>query len=279
MKSMTGYGAAEGAVGQGAVFIEIRAVNHRYNDIILKMPPKLNVLEGKFRKLIQGVVARGKVELFLKEREEWAPMPRVTVNRPLVKAYARCLRNLERELGATKHDLLDVVDLKELMRVEEPVVNFVRLWGALQRVGRTALARFEAMRRAEGAHLQRDQRQRLRRLLQLVTQIQRRTLQNQRVLQQQWATDPNRGAGEGHPGVDRMDITEELVRLQSHGEQYRQFLTAREPVGRQLDFLLQEMNREVNTMASKASDAQISQLVVHAKSELEKLREQAQNIE
>ena len=281
MKSMTGYGAAEGKVGKGWVFIEIRSVNHRYSDITLKIPPKLHVLDQKLRHAIQKMAGRGKIELYLKERQDVEPAPRAIVNIPLAKAYERCLRELERVFGKrTRHELLDVIPLRDLVRIEEQTVNYARLWKDLQRICQRALQQMDRMRGAEGTHLKRDQRQRLSAIEHACARIARHIAKNKQTLQAEH--HDARGAN-GHEALtaalDRIDISEELIRLESHVSQYRKFFERKEPVGRQLDFLIQEMNREINTIASKGADAQISQLAVEVKSELEKLREQAQNIE
>lgn len=286
MKSMTGYGAAEGKVGHGRVFVEIRSVNHRYCDLNLKIPPKFNVLEHQMRKLVQAAVSRGKVELFLKERVDIAPEPKVVVNMQRAKVLQRCLRTLERDLKQPRRALLDVIDLRELICSEEQPIQYGNRWPDIAPICRRALQHYEQMRRLEGTHLLRDQRKRLGYLRKLISQIQRQALRNQQQLQREVQRDLQRLQTEGRNGgeqlgssIDRTDITEEVVRLESHFSQYHRLLAIKDPVGRQLDFLLQEMNREVNTIASKAGDAAISQRVVEAKSELEKLREQAQNIE
>lgn len=270
MKSMTGYGAAEGPVGRGKIFVEIRAVNHRYNDLSLKIPPKLNVLDPKLRKLLTGAISRGKIEMFIKERQACEPAPKVTVNIPLARAYERGLRDIERTLKLSAHDLFSCIPLGDVLRVEDPEIRYDRLWPEVSRVAQKALAQFDKMRSVEGAHLLKDQRRRLKLIQQMVAKVEARM----KLLKAQRAAEL---AATG--ALDRSDVTEELVRFASHCAQYGTYLSASGAVGRQLDFLLQEMNREVNTIASKAGDASVSQLIVDVKSELEKLREQAQNIE
>ncbi|MBI2342981.1 MAG: YicC family protein [Deltaproteobacteria bacterium] len=288
MKSMTGYGAAEGKVGRGKVFIEVRTVNHRYSDITLKVPPKLHVLDAALRREIQQTISRGKVELFLKEEEEVAPAPRVVLNVPLVQAYERALRTFERTFGKKggHYDLLDVIDLRDCVRMKEPAVKYERLWREIRRVCRGALKQLDRMRGAEGAHIRRDQLQRLRCIVRHCGRIGQLADQNARQLKSALRTaaptngEHARNASESiSAAIDRADVTEERIRFESHLAQYRTFLGRSGAIGRQLDFLIQEMNREVNTIASKSGDARVSQLVVEIKSELEKLREQAQNIE
>ncbi|MBI2345795.1 MAG: DUF1732 domain-containing protein [Deltaproteobacteria bacterium] len=180
---------------------------------------------------------------------------------------------------------MQAVDLRELVVVEEPTVRYERFWRQVHTIVRRALQQLERMRRTEGAHLQRDQRRRLSRLESLVGRIARLAGAIQLADRRERAAWGNGGAGGSTEGTsygmpaERAAIHEEITRLQSHLRQYRQYAARPGPVGRQLDFLLQEMNREINTIGSKGNDANISHLVVEAKSELEKLREQVQNIE
>lgn len=290
MKSMTGYGAAEGKVGEGSIFVEVRTVNHRYCDINLKIPPKYFVLDQKFRKTLQKKLSRGKVELFLKERQEVEPTPRALLNVPLARAYERCLREFERAFKTEKHPLLDVVSFSELVRLEEKPVRYDRLWKQINKICNEAIEQLEQMRKVEGAHLKSDQMRRLKRLESFRSQIAKRSERNRNLLQKKFNQNSARSSGSEGNGsrnsheslsasIDRMDISEEITRLHSHLSQYKKFVSRSGSIGRQLDFLIQEMNREINTIGSKASDAKVSQMVVEAKSELEKLREQAQNIE
>ncbi len=284
---MTGYGAAEGKVGSGAVFVEVRCVNHRYCDVTLKIPPKLHVLDQKFRQVIGRHIVRGKVELFLKERHELEPTPRVVLNVPLAKAYERTLRTFEKQFGGARHELLSIVPFTELVRIEEQSVRYEKLWPQVQRICRQALAALDQMRREEGAHLHKDQQQRLQKIESFRTKIAERARDNHAAVRTRFQSTKNSGGAEMgrsqheamSAAMERIDIAEELTRLQSHLIQYRRFMARKGAVGRQLDFLIQEMNREINTIGSKSGDARISQLVVEAKSELEKVREQAQNIE
>lgn len=271
MKSMTGYGAAEGKVGKGTVYVELKTLNHRYCDVQLKIPPKFNVIDPRIRKVIQSRIARGKVDLFIKEKRGVEPTAVVTPNIERARAYQQCLRQLARQLGGIPPPLLQVISLQELVRIEEPMVRYERYWKSIAVIVERALRQLERMRKAEGIHLLRDQTTRLRRLRGFVERIDR--LVDQVVNAQQ------RAEMEGRMPIERLEITEEITRLQSHLVQYRRYCTQKGPIGRQLDFLLQEMNREINTIGSKGNNATISQLVVEAKSELEKLREQVQNIE
>lgn len=269
MRSMTGYGAAEGKVGKGKVFVEIRTVNHRYCDLQLKIPAKMGVIDPKLRKLLQGSIDRGKVDLFLKERIQIDPGMHLAINEPLVAQYQTAIRKLSRMLGQkAPSDLLSVVDIKELLIMQEGEVSYEPLWPQMKRIVDQAVTKLNKMRDAEGKFLFQDQTRRVAKIAQLVRNIQK--LANQ---------DEVRLQNDVSPMADRVDVAEEITRLQSHLSQYRGVLGEKGAIGRQLDFLLQEMNREINTIGSKALNVTISKLVVEAKSELEKLREQAQNIE
>lgn len=269
MRSMTGYGAAEGKVGKGKVFVEIRTVNHRYCDLLIKIPPKMGVLDPKIRKLLQGCIDRGKVDFFLKERIGIEPNSHLVINEPMVQQYQTVLRKLSRLVGQKMPtDLLSVVDIKDLLLVQEGEISYESLWPKMKPIVDLAVTKLNKMRDAEGRFLNQDQVKRVARIALLVKQIQKLANQDEVNLHN---TDS--------PMADRVDVAEEITRLQSHLNQYRGVLNAKGAIGRQLDFLLQEMNREINTIGSKALNVSISKLVIEAKSELEKLREQAQNIE
>lgn len=274
MKSMTGFGAAEGKVGKGTIFVEIKSVNHRYCDVLLKIPPKFNVLDPRMRKLIQSRIGRGKVEVFMKEKRGIEPAPVIKPNLQMAAAYQRALKSLATAIGGKAPSLLDAVDLRELVTIEEPAVQYDRYWRELQAVMQRALSQMERMRIAEGSHLKQDQMRRLASLDKLSRRIGKRAERIQTLAPSPLPADMQEPAA--RPLVE---ITEELIRLQSHIHQYRRYAVQSGPIGRQLDFLLQEMNREINTIGSKGNDAAISQLVVECKAELEKLREQVQNIE
>jgi uncharacterized protein (TIGR00255 family) len=290
MKSMTGYGAAEGMVGGGRVFIEIKSVNHRYCDITLKIPPKMNALDPLLRNAVKRSVERGKIELFLKERRGIAESKDISIDIPLARKYQRCLKQLERELGPFKKDihLLEAIDAKELILIEDVGADYSRYWGAIEKIAWAALKKLDVMRAREGSHLLADQKKRLHKIERLTSEISARASlsarQNGQKVRDKFAqmggqVPQDRVDAEVASVIDKIDVAEELTRLGSHIKQYRLIIQEKAGVGRQLDFLLQEMNREINTIGSKACDAQVSNCVVFVKTELEKLREQVQNIE
>lgn len=292
MKSMTGYGAAEGKVGKGRVFIEIRSVNHRYCDIQIKIPPRMNLLDPLFRELIKNRVERGKIELFLKERKGIAASRELSLDVALAKKYHKCLEELEKELGPNKREvhLLEVIDARELINIEDVDIDYGKYWSVIKKIAAEALQKMERMRAREGAYLLKDQKKRLKKVASYVENVAKQSGKNLSKQQTKMRKKLMKGvSGNSHTKdrieaeinflSDKMDISEELTRLRSHISQYRKILMQKGAVGRQLDFLLQEFNRETNTIGAKAGDAEISKYVVSVKSELEKLREQVQNIE
>lgn len=277
MKSMTGYGSAEGRVGKGTLFAEVRGVNSRFLDINCKIPPSMYVVESKIRKLAQDNIVRGKVDIFIKEKASIADSLELSVNEALVKQYKNCLNRITGMLGlkASSH-LLEVVDLKELVVFRDTGVDMSRMWQQIEKIISGAILKFDSMRKKEGEALKRDQLKRIAELERVVGAIKKRA--KIKVFE---CREKMKGCLEAEMAalLDRIDVTEELTRLESHIGQYRGLVGKNGVVGRQLDFLIQEMHREINTLGSKANDADVSGHVVEAKTEIEKLREQVQNVE
>lgn len=293
MKSMTGYGSAEGEIGSGRVFVEVKSVNHRYCDIQIKIPPKMNSLDPHFRSLIKSCMERGKIELFLKEKRGIAHSKDLSIDVSLARKYNRCLKKLEEELGYRGRAIhpLEVLDMKELIMIEDIGIDYSKYWNPIMKITRAAIDKMDRMRRREGAFLHNDQKARLKKVLSAVGKIEERSKISAGAQRSKMLEKLQRSSSEVTAGVrdridadvgfliDKLDITEELTRLRSHLNQYGHILAGKEAVGRQLDFILQEINREINTIGSKSADAAISNLVITVKSEVEKLREQVQNIE
>ncbi|MBN1283141.1 MAG: YicC family protein [Proteobacteria bacterium] len=292
MESMTGYGTAEGRVGKGRLFVEIKSINHRFNEINVKIPARMGVLEAHIRSRLTAVFPRGKVDVFFKEKEPLFGGVAVTIDVDIARQYQRLLRRMKQELGIdsdSKGQFLQIVGLDRVLRVEEAEGSYEKLWSQIGKLIDKAVSQVRQMRRREGAHIGRDQRKRLARLKALIVAIRReseRSLDSHlHRLRKKVATaagtqvDEQRLAAEVSYLGGRQDIAEELLRLESHIKQYGGVMGESDQIGRKLDFLLQEMHREINTIGSKASDAKISQLVVDCKSELERLREQIQNVQ
>ncbi len=290
--SMTGFGRGESS--NGAYVVEVRSVNHRYLDIGLKLPRQFSQFEERTRKLVGSYHSRGHVDLYLNVNGEREETMRLEVNWPLANQYRQCFEELRNEFSlAGSPELALYAGLREIIVPAGADLSPERLeaeWPLLLEALEAALAGCRAMRESEGENLQSELTGRLQAFETTVEEIFRQipdlTRKRREGLEERLATllqeieiDPMRLAQEVAILVDKADVTEEIVRLRSHIAQFRQFLGAGEPVGRRLDFLLQEFLREVNTIASKISNAGMAHLTVELKNELEKMREQVQNLE
>jgi len=288
---MTGYGRGEGSTCDKKFTLELKAVNHRYSEVVLRLPRSLVPLEDRIRRIILTRVARGRIDGYLSIEECGEKTASVKVDKALASAYYKAMKELQESVGIEgKIKLPQLVALPGVFIVEEPAEDLELLWPAVQDATERAVASLVQMRAFEGEELAKDLLNRVEHLTRLnntirdrspvVVEDYRERLQNRLSdFLKDGSLDIERLAGEVALFAERSNITEETVRLESHLNQVRNCLLAEESVGRKLDFLIQEMNREINTIASKASDLEISRLVVEVKSELEKLREQVQNIE
>jgi len=286
--SMTGFGTGV-AEGEKRVTIEMKSVNHRYLDLFIRMPKGYLMLEDVVRREVSQRLHRGRIEVFV-SIEDFEDKPRnVKIDWGLVRGYEAALRELERALHISyRAEGEHIIRQPDVLVAEEVGADVVEplLKEALQK----AIDSLISMRIAEGGNLAGDLRQRIQVLRNMSSEIRARVPQvvesykdklSQRIaeLLQGVVVDEERLAMEVALFADRSNITEEIVRIGSHLDQFSLILEQDEPIGRKLDFLVQELQREFNTIASKASDAEISQMVVEAKAELEKIREQVQNIE
>lgn len=291
IKSMTGFGQGEATSERYAVRVELRSVNHRYLDLFFRVPKQYSQLEEVLRRAIGERIARGRVEAAVTV-EEFAQKERnVQLNAPLLLGYLRALGAIQEVLGSDEEvTLSQVLTLPGILEVEEPECDWEELQGVLLEAAGQALTDLEQMRAAEGARLCRDLEEKITRIAELQRQVaeiapqvvvdyRERLRERLRELLQGTTLTEERFLAEVALFADRCSIDEELVRLASHTQQLKDLLHSTEPVGRKLDFLIQEMNREVNTIGAKGSSAHIAGLVVELKSELEKVREQVQNIE
>ena len=291
IRSMTGYGRAQAVIGGRDITVEIRSVNHRYLEFSAKLPRGCGYLEDKLKGLAQGAASRGKVEVGVLLQTVDSPDTQVAVNKELARAYVGALREMGEELGLTDVLSLSVVArFGEIFTLRRSPDDEEAIWAAVEQVARQAVERFVAMRRAEGARLREDILGRLltieagvarveERSPQTVAEYRARLTARMEELLGKAAIDEQRILAEAALVADRLAVDEETVRLRSHLAQLRTILDSPEAVGRKLDFLVQEMNREANTIGSKAQDVAIAQVVVEIKSEIEKIREQIQNIE
>lgn len=295
IQSMTGFGRASISVDSVEYDIEVRSVNHRHLDARVRTPRALASFESDIKARIQQRIGRGKVDLNVLVAENGSPPASVSVDLEVAREYARAARQLVEIEGLSGTLSIDtLVSLPGVMRLSEPGLALEKLGEALREGAENALNALEAMRSTEGAAIERDLLARMERVESLATSVERRSgavresvtarlrKRTEQLRDETGLLDEARLHQEIVIAADRMDITEELVRLRSHIEQFRGVVASGgvdNPVGRRLDFLMQEFVREVNTIGSKASDAPIAHEVVELKTELERIREQVQNIE
>jgi len=288
---MTGYGRGEHAAGGCRAVIELRAVNRKQAEIILRLPPEAEPLEARLRDELGRVIARGRAEVTV-TLEQPVTAAAGRINRELATAYAATLREISLELGLSGGVTLDsLLRCPGVLQGAAPTGDPEAFWPVLEPALKSAIAAFNEMREQEGAALARDLAERLDLLRAAAARIARQAPEVTRKMREQLLQRIRLAGLENVPAedervvkeivfyADRSDINEEVIRLQSHFVQVEAALAAAEPVGRKLDFLAQEMNREINTIGSKANDALIAADVVLLKTELERFREQAQNVE
>jgi uncharacterized protein (TIGR00255 family) len=292
IKSMTAFGRAERTVDGCSYMVEMRCLNRRYCEISVRIPQKLLFLEERVKKLVTGRISRGRVDVTVKVKGGAEATPQIEVNAALAKAYYRALCELNDALETEdKMKSETLFGLEGIITTTEPAVDMERTWEALSHCIGQALEDIDVMRTAEGRAIYEDFQKRLKAVEEGVAGVKAfapsvlshyQTRLNERIAaltEGKVEVDPNRLAQEAAFLADKSDITEEIVRAESHLRQFRTMIESEGPAGRALDFLLQELNREVNTIGSKAGDAELSHMVVTIKSELEKIREQVQNVE
>jgi uncharacterized protein (TIGR00255 family) len=281
MKSMTGYGRGECARDGFKITAELSAVNRRQSEISVNLPRELEMLEAQVRDAINAAVARGRVTARIGvHAAEGKLSARMHINVPLAQAYAAELGRLAKKLKLDGPVSLDqILRAPGVFQSDEELVEAEKVWPLVEKAVKHALAALVKMREREGHHLARDLAARIGLMRAAVGVIQTQAPQTAENYLEAIAPDDERLLKEIALFADRSDISEELTRLHSHFQQFDDCGKSKEPVGRTLDFLAQEMNREINTIGSKANDAVISRQVVILKAELEKFREQAQNVE
>ena len=292
IKSMTGYGRARQILHKRDITVEVRSVNNRYLDCAVKMPRMYAFAEDAVKQTVQKYVSRGKVDVFVTVDASAADVAKVTVNRELAAQYAAALTELAEVCGSTAfkvtpEQLSRVPDVLTVTKADEDLET---VSSDLCAVLEEALGAYNAMRAVEGGKLAEDIGSRLDTILTYTAQVEERSPQTvaeyrakltarmQEVLQSA-TVDPQRILTEAAIYADKVAVDEETVRLRSHVAQLRTMLQSDEPMGRKMDFLIQEVNRESNTIGSKCADVSIAQVVVGLKAEVEKMREQVQNVE
>ncbi len=289
--SMTGYGSAESVWNGMKLSAELKSVNNRYLDTSVRLPRSFLFAEETLKKVVSSSVTRGKVDVFITVDSAGADTFSIVVNRPLLESYIETLRDISQQYGLS-FDLgaVAVSRLPDVLNVEKEEADREAIAEALCGVLAEAVGSFNEMRRREGEKLQTDILERLETIERLVSEVEaaspetvsayRARLEAKlREVLGQSGIDENRILTEAAIFADKVAVDEETVRLRSHIAQMREMIAAGSPIGRKLDFLIQEFNREANTIGSKCSDKRITAVVVELKSEIEKIREQIQNIE
>jgi uncharacterized protein (TIGR00255 family) len=291
IRSMTGYGAAELGTEAGRLSAEIRSVNHRYCEISLRLPRSIAGLEGPVRNLLTERLARGKITLNVSWEGYEEEGGRLRVNHDVARQYLEALAELKAKYQlAGDPTVQSVAALADVFRWERAAVDDERLWAQVRQVIEAAVENMALMKQREGDALLREFEARLARIEELLARAEERAplrpaeakermLARLRPLLDGIEVDPVRLAQEVAFLAERLDCTEECVRLRAHLDQFRRLFADAELAGRKLNFLLQEMNREVNTLGSKGNDPVIAEVVIGLKDEVEKLREQVQNVE
>ena len=291
IKSMTGYGRAVETVNGREFTVELRSVNNRYLDCSVRLPRILSFGEDAVKQAVKNAVSRGKVDVFISVRSEGGEEVQVTLNQAVLESYLTAMRQMVEQYGVADDISASAVSrLPEVFSLEKPQVDEEQLLSDLLAVTAKALESYDAMRTTEGEALDKDLRSRGNTILELVAQVEtgnaqtvidyRTKLENKlKEVLNNTAIDESRILTEAAIFADKVAVDEETVRLRSHLEQMNTMLDGGGAVGRKLDFLLQEMNREANTIGSKCTDVNLARIVVDIKAELEKIREQTQNIE
>jgi uncharacterized protein (TIGR00255 family) len=292
LKSMTGFGRGEATLNGRRFAAEVKTVNNRHRDLFVRLPRTLQALEEEVRSQVSAVVKRGRVEVTLQMEKEGVELEYdLELNLPLVRSYLRIFKQLNEEFGVEgKVRADDLCQMKDVLIVKPEELDLAVARDAFREAVGLALEACDSMRIQEGKALLEDFLKRLaliedhlkeveKKAGWVVEDYKRKLRQRVEHVAQGIPIDENRLMQEVAIFADRCDITEELVRARSHLEQFRSYLFPEDAVGRRLDFLLQEINREITTMSSKASDSTISARGVEIKAELEKVREQVQNVE
>lgn len=291
IKSMTGFGRGHRVLNGRDITVEIRSVNHRYYEFSSRLPRSLGYIEEKLKSLLQGRISRGKVEVSVLLSNVEAADEKITINHEIVKEYIDALRSVKEEFGLTDDlSLSNILRIPDAFTVVKTETDEEQLWEDIRVTAEEALEHFISMRENEGARMKQDILSRLDKIEEWVGVVETRSPQvvedyRKRLYDKMCEVLSTTNIDEGRilleAGIfsEKTAVDEETVRLRSHIAQFRSMLESGEPVGRKLDFLVQEMNRETNTIGSKVQDIEVTRIVVDQKSEIEKIREQIQNIE
>lgn len=298
LKSMTGFGRGEYEDDNFSITVEMKTVNHRYNEVAIRLPRFLNPLEDRIRKTILKTVNRGRVDVFINADYTSSDNCTLKVDKNLAAAYHKALQEVGEAIGADAAaingavEIMHIARCQDVINVKEGFFDVETVWPKVEQCVNQAVANLVAMREAEGGNIYGDFIYRADLIAEKLAEIEERSPKvveeyqaklserlNNLLAEHNIAVEPERLLQEVAIFADRTSITEEIVRLKSHIKQFKLIIASDQPVGRKLDFLIQEFNREANTIASKANDYTLAQIVVDVKAEIEKIREQIQNIE
>jgi len=291
IRSMTGYGSAKGLSGKIEISVEVKSVNNRYLDCSIKIPRVYIAFEEALKSLVQKYISRGKVDVFVSLDSSKADDVEIRLNKPLAEAYLTTLKAMADEYSLSGNvSVIDLSRFPDVLRAEKCEADSKQLGADISSVLQEALTGFNEMRSKEGRRLCDDITQRLEQIEKLTdaaaaispksaAEYRKKLEARMQEVLQSVNIDEARILTEAAIFADKIAINEETVRLRSHIEQLREMLPSPEPTGRKIDFLVQEFNREANTIGAKGNDSEMARVIVEMKSEIEKIREQAQNIE
>ncbi len=291
IRSMTGYGRGQDTVDGLSIVVELKSVNHRYYEYSSRLPRGYGFLDDKLKGYLQQRISRGKVDVFVQIHTLEAVGSEVVVDHGLAESYLTALRELSERYGVREDVSATALSrYPDVLTVRQAALDEDAVWAAVSQVADVALERFVAMREVEGARMREDVLSRAATIRQAVAVVEEKSPETVRAHMEKVETrirelldgvpiDEARLLNEAAVFADKVAVAEETVRLNSHLDQLEQLLNSNEPVGRKLDFLVQEINRETNTIGSKCSDLNLTRIVVDIKAEIEKIREQIQNIE
>lgn len=291
LKSMTGFGRCELYEDGKKITVEMKSVNHRYCEISLRMPKKLNYFETGIRTLIKKYASRGKIDVFISYEDEAEGAGSVKYNREIAAEYVKYMRQMAEEFGLSGEiPVSSLARMQDVLTNEEPALEEEKLWKLVERAVNGACEKFVAARLAEGEQLRQDLFEKLDGMLSWISFIEERSPQILADYRSKLLAKISEVLGDAKVDetvlatelviyADKVCVDEETVRLRAHIQSMKDTLTAAENIGRKLDFIAQEMNREANTILSKANDLEISNVAISLKTEIEKIREQIQNIE
>ena len=291
INSMTGFGRFEGQVNGRNITLEIKSVNHRYLEFNCRLTRGYSFLEEKIKSYISSVISRGKVDMFVSITEPEDTPAEVQINYNLAQGYVNALKELSEKYNVINNvSTVDIGRYPDVLTVNKASEDEDVVWNDVKEALDSALKSFTAMRKDEGKRLKADILGRAKTIIKIVSEIEKRSPETVKEYQSRIKEkieellgskeyDEQRVITEVAIFADKIAVDEETVRLRSHFEQLKTYLNDDKPVGRSIDFLIQEMNREANTIGSKVKDAELAQKVVQIKNEIEKIREQVQNIE